>query len=94
MPATEVITMSKNKPAHEIRLGRIRGTVWKNETDSGTFHNVSFSRLYKDESGEWKDSTSYGREDLPVLAKVADMVHTWLYEHGNGNGEKKEAAHE
>ena len=39
-------------------------------------------RIYKD--GEtWKTSESFGREDLPLVAKVADMAHTWLYEHGN-----------
>jgi hypothetical protein len=83
--------MSKNnKPAHEVRLGRIRGTVWKNETESGTFHNVAFSRLYKDDAGDWKDSATFSRDDLPLLQKVADIVHTWLFEHGNG--EKREAA--
>ena len=29
-------------------------------------------------------------DDLPLVAKVADLVHSWLYEHGNG--ERKEAA--
>ena len=83
--------MSKNnKPAHEVRFGRIRGTVWKNETESGTFHNVAFSRLYKDDAGEWKDSATYSRDDLPLLQKVADLLHTWLFEHGND--ERKEAA--
>lgn len=83
--------MSKNnKPAHEIRLGRVRGTAWRNDTDSGTFHNVTFSRLYKDEAGEWKDAASFSRDDLPLIAKVADLLHTWLYEYGNG--ERKEAA--
>lgn len=85
--------MSKNnKPAHEIRLGRVRGTAWRNDTDSGTFHNVTFSRLYKDDAGEWKDAGSFSRDDLPLIAKVADLLHTWLYELGNG--ERKEAANE
>jgi hypothetical protein len=87
---TEGTNMSKNKPAHEIRLGRIRGTVWRNETEGGTFHNVAFSRLYKDDSGDWQDSATFSRDDLPLVAKVADLVHSWLYEHGNG--ERKEAA--
>jgi hypothetical protein len=83
--------MSKNnKPAHEVRFGRIRGTVWRNETESGAYHNVAFSRLYKDDAGEWKDSATFSRDDLPLLQKVADLVHTWLFEQGNG--ERKEAA--
>jgi hypothetical protein len=71
--------MAKQKPAHEIRLGRIKATIWANETDSGTRHNVSISRLFKD-GDEWKQTTSFGRDDLPLMAKVVDMAHLWIYE--------------
>ena len=53
--------------------------MWENETQNGTRHNVTFTRLYKD-GDQWKDSTSFGRDDLPLLAKVADMTHTWIFE--------------
>jgi len=69
----------KQKPAHEIRLGRIKATIWENETENGTRHNVTISRLYKD-GDQWKQTTSFGREDLPLVAKVADLAHTWTYE--------------
>jgi len=74
------MAQEKTKPVHEIRLGRIRAAVWENETQNGTRHNVTVSRLYKD-GDQWKDSTSFGREDLPVVCKVLDMAHTWIYEH-------------
>ena len=61
-----------NRPVHEIRMGRIRAAIWENETQNGTRHNVTLSRLYKDDDDEWKDSTSFGRDDLPLVAKVAD----------------------
>lgn len=80
---------AKNRPVHEIRFGRIRAAIWQNETDSGTFYNVTISRLYKD-GDDWKDSTSYGRDDLPLVAKVCDQAHTWIFEHSsksNGNGD-------
>jgi hypothetical protein len=69
----------KQKPAHEIRMGRIKATIWENETENGTRHNVTISRLYKD-GDQWKQTTSFGREDLPLVAKVADLAHTWIYE--------------
>jgi hypothetical protein len=69
----------KVKPVREFRLGRIKAAVWANETDSGIRHNVTFSRLYKPEGGDWQDSSSFGRDDLPLVAKVADMVHTWIF---------------
>lgn len=71
---------ARQKPVHEVRLGRIRAAVWENETENGIRHNVTFSRLYKDEQDRWQDSTSFGRDDLPLLAKVADLAHTWIFE--------------
>jgi len=71
--------MSKQKPVHEIRLGRIRAAIWENKTQNGSMHNVTITRLYKDDDG-WKDSASFGRDDLPLVAKVADLVHTWIFQ--------------
>ena len=78
---------AKNRPVHEIRFGRIRAAIWRNDTEAGTFYNLTISRLYKD-GDEWKDSTSFGRDDLPLVAKVCDQAHTWIFERGsksNGN---------
>ena len=78
---------AKQKPVHEIRMGRIKAAIWANDTDNGTRHNVTITRLYKD-GDEWKTSTSFGREELPLVAKIADMAHTWIYQQGQeSNGE-------
>jgi len=71
--------MSKQKPAHEIRLGSIKATIWENETPNGARHNVTVARLYKD-GEEWKRSESFGRDDLPLVAKVIDQAHSWIFE--------------
>ena len=77
---------AKNRPVHEIRFGRIRAAIWQNETEVGTRHNVTISRLYKD-GDDWKDSASFGRDDLPLVAKVCDQAHSWIFEQSsNGNG--------
>ena len=69
----------KVKPVHEIRLGRIKAAIWQNETQNGTMFNVTISRLWKDGT-QWKDSTSFGRDDLPLVVKVADVVDTWIFQ--------------
>lgn len=71
-----------NRPVHEVRLGRVRAAIWENDVENGKRHNVTLSRLYKDDEGEWRDSTSFGRDDLPLVAKVSDLAHTWIFEHG------------
>ena len=75
----------KAKPVHEIRLGRIRAAVWLNETENGPRYNVQISRLHKDKADQWKDSTSFGREDLPLVATVADRAMVWIYENPAGS---------
>ena len=79
----------KQRPVHEVRMGRIKAAIWENESDNGTFFNVAISRLYRDNNDEWKDSTSFGRDDLPLVAKVADQAHTWIFEHGNSSSESQ-----
>jgi hypothetical protein len=65
-------------PVHEVRLGRIKAAVWENTTENGIRHNVTISRLYKDGT-QWKDSASFGRDDLPLVIKVADQAHNWIF---------------
>jgi len=65
-------------PVHEVRLGRIKAAVWENTTENGVRHNVTISRLYKDGT-QWKDSASFGRDDLPLVIKVADQAHNWIF---------------
>ena len=67
----------KTKPIHEVRLGSIKAAVWRNETESGVRYNVTFSRLYKD-GDNWQSTESFGRDDLLLLAKVADQTHSWI----------------
>lgn len=64
-------------PVHEIRLGRIKAAIWKNDTASGARYNVTIVRNYND-GKEWKATTVFGRDDLPLVAKASDMAHTWI----------------
>lgn len=67
----------KPKPIHEVRLGAIKAAVWRNETENGVRFNATLTRLYKD-GEQWKSTDSFGRDDLLLLAKVADETHSWI----------------
>ena len=71
--------MANPKPISEVRIGRVKAAIWPNETDGRTRHNVTFSRLYKD-GDEWKNTQSFSRNDLLLLAKVADQAHSRIFE--------------
>ena len=80
--------MANHKPVDEVRIGRVKATIWKNGTEDAprssrdapayVAYNVTFSRLYKD-GDQWKSTQSFGRNDLLTLAEVADLAHTRIY---------------
>jgi hypothetical protein len=66
--------------------------IWANQTktEAGIRHNVSVQRLYRD-GQTWATSDSFGRDDLPLLSKVADLAHTWIFiETQNGLGRSED----
>lgn len=81
--------MPKDKPVHEVRLGAIKAAIWKNDTENGVRYNTTIRRLYKD-GDEWKDTDSFGRDDLLVVAKVSDLAHTWIHQEAQAKGSEEE----
>jgi hypothetical protein len=71
-----------NRPVQTIRYGSIRAAIWRNMVDNGNasrpLYCVTFSRSYKDADDAWKESASFGTDDLLLLAKAADEAHTWI----------------
>jgi hypothetical protein len=59
-------------------MGRIAATVWRNEGAQGPWYSTTILRSYKD-GDEWKSSGSYGRDDLPLVEKVAAQAHLWIF---------------
>ena len=76
-----------SKPIHTIRLGSVKAAIWENEAGEGIRFNTTFVRVYrikeddrKAQDDGWRETQSFGRDHLPILAKVADLAHTWCYE--------------
>jgi hypothetical protein len=78
-------TSDRPKPVHEARIGRVKATVWANQTANGVRHNVTLRRIFKrDASSSWEHSDSFGRDDLPLVMEVARLAWLWVYAHGQG----------
>jgi len=74
------------KPVHEVRIGLVMARIWRKRTRSGLRHSVSVLRLYRN-GDTWKESTRFGREDLPLLRLVLDRAHTWVLLHSGTNAQ-------
>ena len=74
---TKTNSTPKTQPAHQIRSRSIKAALWKNETDKGTFYNITLERLYKD--GEvWKSASSFGIGDTGDIEAVLKQAREWV----------------
>ena len=69
----------KNKPISEIRIGTVKAAIWQNKAGVSIRHNVTFTRIYKD-GEEWKNTDSFGRDDLPKLILAAQKAYEGLFQ--------------
>ncbi len=89
--ASQTKTTTSKLPVQTFRLGRIKAAVWENEADQKKFYNVTFARTYVDDAKNFHDTDSFGRDDLPLVAKLADQAHTFIFERlAESNHEQSE----
>lgn len=74
-PAAAVVPET-GRPVHEVRHGRIRAAVWRNQTEKGPMYSVTVTRSYKDAEGAWHDSHSFGFDDVLTVAKAMYDCHS------------------
>ena len=72
---------TNNKPANTLRCGNIKATIWQNVSEKGPFFSTTFSRPFKDQSGTWRNGTSFGLNDLGALVSVAREAKEWIAAH-------------
>jgi hypothetical protein len=75
-------TTAKQLPAKTITLANLKAAIWRNSNEKGPKFSATFERIYKDGEDQWKSSHSYTRDDVLVLAKLADWVFTWIATEG------------
>jgi hypothetical protein len=70
-------TMSQNQPpVARFRDQGLSVSVWERVTDKGTFYDLSFSRSYKDQAGEWHNASNCPSSEIQTLRKLLDLAHT------------------
>lgn len=80
----------KPKPIHTLRIGSIQAAIWSNAGQHGAFYNVTIDRRYLDQDEKWQSSGSFGRDDLLVVAKIADAAHSFICERQAADRQQSE----
>ena len=65
-------------PVQELRIGMMKVRIWRKHTRAGLRYTVSVVRLFRN-GDVWKESTRFGRDDIPLLRLVLDRAHAWIY---------------
>lgn len=79
------------QPSAKFRMGRIAATVWENQGEKGPWYSTTILRSYKD-GDDWKTTSSFGREDLPLVEKVAAQAHAWIFRQKQGGETTQEGS--
>ncbi len=80
------------QPVQINRFGLIKGCIWKNQTRAGERYSITIVRLYKN-GDRWTESTRFGRDDLPLVAKICDVAHTWIFKSCGGGPNNVQPSH-
>ena len=66
------------QPLKKFRAGQVSCALWENEVTVGNrkIHvlKATIERRYKDASGEWKSSQSFGRQEIPLVRWCLDKA--------------------
>ena len=83
-------TAETNKPVHEIRIGRIKTSVWKTEGEYGpklqakapvlSYRVPVEKRKGKSDDG-WRESAYFSREETLVAQKVLERAFDYIAEY-------------
>lgn len=65
----------KTRPVETLRDGAIKAAIWRNETEKGVFHRVTFARTYEDDEGKLQDTDSYSGTELLQLSHLAPKAY-------------------
>jgi hypothetical protein len=72
---------TNNKPSNTLRCGNIKAAIWQNSSENGPFFATTFSRPFKDQSGGWRNASSFSLHDLEALMNVALEAKEWIAAH-------------
>jgi len=69
------------QPANTLRCGNIKATILENASENGRSSQQPSLDHSRTQSGEWRNGTSFGLNDLEGLLTVAREAKEWMATH-------------
>ena len=81
--ATAASPDAKRSPVRSFREGEVSASVFAREHqfkgEAHTFYSVSFTRSYKDSTGQWQYTKNFDADDLGRLVAVAQKAAEYVH---------------
>lgn len=69
---------ASNKPVHVLRRRGVKVSIFENRSGDTLFHKFTIQKTYRDDTGAWKTTASYGRDDAPIIRMLSDRAWEWI----------------
>lgn len=70
-----------NSPIETKRAGAVKATLWENQNDKNQiYHSVVISRTYRDDEGDWKETSQLFTDHLPLAQLVSSQAFAFIHE--------------
>lgn len=66
---------TKQRPVETLRDSAIKAAIWRNESENGAFHSVTFGRTYTDNDGKAQSAESFSGSQILRLAHLAQKAY-------------------
>jgi len=66
------------KPVHVLRRRGVKVSIFENQSGNATFHKTTAQKVYRDDTGAWKTTSSFGRDDLPIVVRLLERAWEWI----------------
>lgn len=68
------------QPDATFRDGGLKATIWRNESENGHFFSTNLSRSYRDDEGQWHETTNLREGDLLRGGSLLSRSHEYVRE--------------
>ncbi|MDH5721909.1 MAG: hypothetical protein OEY94_01125 [Alphaproteobacteria bacterium] len=72
--------MTSKTPQETLRDANLKASIWRNESEQGSYFTTTLARTYKDEQGNYRDTNSFGQNDLLRLAELSRSAYNRVNE--------------
>ncbi|MCA9441391.1 MAG: hypothetical protein KC964_11325 [Candidatus Omnitrophica bacterium] len=78
----EEIELEKNRPIWQTQIGGFRASIWENERQikdrTVRVKELSFSKVFRNQQGEWKSTTRYQANEIPKAILALEKAYEYL----------------